>query len=339
MAFPSGPTMPAAAGLLQGDIPVPGKRLGILYFGAMGQRWTELLQPRGVEIVTTVEGRGEATARAARESGVEILPTLEDVVAKSDIVVSLVAPEAAEEVGMRVAAAIAAGSNKPIFVECNATAPDRTRRIGKAVLDGGGRYVDGCVVGPAARLGHDWSVCYLSGEPAQEFADLVGDAFPVHVFDDGIDTVSGFKMTYAAFNRGLGSLLIEAFIMAYRYNALDNVLDYMYRRFPDIMKQMDYYLPGMPAQALRRVGEMLDVAGTMEDRGVHASMVPQAVRILRSIAAADLKDVDANASDREKVFQVIQILSDADVLSAENLDKASEASEAEKKLVAEEMAR
>ena len=315
------------------------KRLGILYFGAMGQRWAELLMPGGVKIVTTVEGRGEATAKAARDAGVEILPSLKDVVHQSDIVVSLVAPEAAEAVGMKVVEAIKTAKNKPIFVECNATAPDRTTRIGKAVIAAGGRYVDGCVVGPAARLGHDWSVCYLSGEPAQEFADLVGDAFPVHVFDDGMATVSGFKMTYAAFNRGLGSLLIESFIMAHRYGALDIVLDYMYKRFPDIMKQMDYYLPGMPAQALRRVGEMLDVADTMEDRGVHPSMVPQAVRILRAIAAADLKDVNPNASNREKVAEVIKIMSEADVLSTESLNKASAASDAEKKLVAEEMAK
>jgi 3-hydroxyisobutyrate dehydrogenase-like beta-hydroxyacid dehydrogenase len=298
---------------------VSQKRLAILYFGAMGQRWTELLKPRGIQVTTTVEGRGKATADAAKRLGAEILPTVDDVVRESDIVVSLVAPEAAEEVGMKVANAIKRTGSHPIFVECNATAPDRTTRIGKAIMEAGGRYVDGCVVGPASRLGHDWSVCYLSGEPAPEFAALIGDAFPVHVFDDGIATVSSFKMTYAAFNRGLGSLLIEAFIMAERYGALDNVLTYMYKRFPDIMKQMDYYLPGMPAQAVRRVGEMLDVAGTMEARGMEPSMIPQAVKILRAIAQADLKEVDAKASPREQVAQVIRIMSEADILSPKNL--------------------
>lgn len=303
---------------------MPQKRLAILYFGAMGQRWTELLKPRGIEVTTTVEGRGKATADAAKRLGAKILPSVDEVVAESDIVVSLVAPEAAEEVGMKVADALKRTGSKPIFVECNATAPDRTRRIGKAIMDAGGRYVDGCVVGPASRLGHDWSVCYLSGEPAPELAALIGDAFPVHVFDDGIDTVSGFKMTYASFNRGLGSLLVESFIMAERYGALDNVLTYMYKRFPDIMKQMDYYLPGMPAQAVRRVGEMLDVAGTMEARGMQPSMVPQAVKILRAIAQADLKEVDPKASNREQVAQVIRIMSEADILSPENLSRVKD---------------
>lgn len=306
--------------------------LGILYFGAMGQRWAELLKPKGVRVVTTVEGRGTATVEAVKKMGTETLPSLEDVVRESDIVVSLVAPEAAEEVGMKVAEAIRRTGAKPIFVECNATAPDRTERIGEAILDAGGRYVDGCVVGPASRLGKDWSVCYLSGPEAGAFADLVDGAFPVEIFDDGISTVSSFKMTYAAFNRGLGSLLIEAFIMAERYGALDNVLTYMYRRFPDVMKQMDYYLPGMPAQAVRRVGEMLDVAGTMEARGIQPSMVPDAVKILRAIAQTELPEVDPTASSREQVAQVIRIMSDANILSPESLgsirdDDPNEASE------------
>lgn len=294
-------------------------RLAILYFGAMGQRWTELLAPKGIKVITTVEGRGEATSAAAKRLGAQILPTVDDVIRESDIVVSLVAPEAAEEVGMKVAAAMRRTGAHPIFVECNATAPDRTTRIGEAIMKEGGRYVDGCVVGPASRLGHDWSVCYLSGEPAPEIARLIGDAFPVHVFDDGIATVSSFKMAYAAFNRGLGSLLIEAFIMAERYGALDNVLDYMYKRFPDIMKQMDYYLPGMPAQAVRRVGEMLDVAGTMEARGIQPSMIPQAVKILRAISQADLPEVDPKGSHRQQVAEVIRIMSKADILSAKSL--------------------
>ena len=107
--------------------------------------------------------------------------------------------------------------------------------------------------------------------------------------------------------------------MAERYGALDNVLTYMYRRFPDVMKQMDYYLPGMPAQAARRVGEMLDVAGTMEARGMKASMVPQAVNILRAIAQTKLEEVDPTASNREQVAQVIRIMSEANILSPESL--------------------
>jgi hypothetical protein len=131
-------------------------------------------------------------------------------------------------------------------------------------------------------------------------------------------------MTYAAFNRGLGSLLIEAFIMAERYGALDNVLTYMYRRFPDIMKQMEYYLPGMPSQAVRRVGEMLDVAGTMEARGVEPSMVRQAVKILRAISQTELRDVDPTKSNREQVAEVIRIMSEADVLSEKSLKGVKE---------------
>src|SRR5215218_6148121 len=72
--------------------------VGLLYAGEMGTALAAALHARGVRVVTTVQGRSDETMRRSRASRVEILSSFDDVVATSDVVLSVVSPDAAEQV-------------------------------------------------------------------------------------------------------------------------------------------------------------------------------------------------------------------------------------------------
>ena len=108
-------------------------RVGLLFPGEMGALVGSAVQG---EVLWASEGRSEATR--ARAAGFTDVGTVRELVAASDVVISLCPPAIAEDVAGEVAAEGLDG----IYVEANAIAPERMERIAGLL-----RCVDGCVIG------------------------------------------------------------------------------------------------------------------------------------------------------------------------------------------------
>jgi 3-hydroxyisobutyrate dehydrogenase-like beta-hydroxyacid dehydrogenase len=153
------------------------------------------------------EGRSEATARRAAEAGFRDVGTVADLVASSEIVLSICPPAIAEEVAGTVAEAGFDG----VFVEANAIAPARVERVAELL---GGRVVDGSVI---ARSGVN---LYLSGDTADVervaalFADGEVTAIPL---PGGIGAASALKMAFGGWNKIGSALTAQAFAIARAY--------------------------------------------------------------------------------------------------------------------------
>src|SRR4029078_7060658 len=63
---------------------------GIVSPGAMGSAVGGVLRRGGARVVVTVAGRSERTGRLARDAGLELVPSIADVVAAADVVLSIV---------------------------------------------------------------------------------------------------------------------------------------------------------------------------------------------------------------------------------------------------------
>ncbi len=131
-------------------------RVGLLFPGEMGALVGSAV--RG-EVLWASEGRSEATRK--RAEGFTDVGTVRELVAASEIVISLCPPAIAEDVAGEVAAEGLDG----IYVEANAIAPERVKRIAGLL-----RCVDGSVI---ARTGLN---LYLSGDP--EDVAAVAALFP-----------------------------------------------------------------------------------------------------------------------------------------------------------------
>src|SRR5215207_4924254 len=113
-------------------------RVGLLFPGQMGAAVGSAAR---AEVVWAGEGRSEATRE--RALGFEDVGSLEKLVGTSDLILSICPPAIAEDVANQVFGLGFDG----IFVEANAIAPERVRRIGQL----GPRVVD-AEIGAASAL-------------------------------------------------------------------------------------------------------------------------------------------------------------------------------------------
>jgi 3-hydroxyisobutyrate dehydrogenase-like beta-hydroxyacid dehydrogenase len=179
-------------------------RVGLLFPGEMGALVGSAV--RG-EVLWASEGRSEATR--ARAAGFTDVGTVRELVAASEIVISLCPPAIAEDVAGEVAAEGLDG----IYVEANAIAPERMRRIAGLL-----RCVDGAVI---ARTGLN---LYMSGD-AEDVA-VVAALFPegevnAIPLEGGIGAASALKMAFGGWNKIGVALAAQAHAIARAYGVED----------------------------------------------------------------------------------------------------------------------
>jgi hypothetical protein len=147
------------------------------------------------EVLWASEGRSDATRK--RAESFRDVGTVRDLVAESELVISLCPPGIAEE----VAGEVAAEGFDGIYVEGNAIAPERAKRIAGYL-----RCVDGAVISAA-----DVNL-YLSGDPADVAAVAAlfpeGDVKPM-VLEGGVGAASALKMAFGGWNK-IGAALRKA---------------------------------------------------------------------------------------------------------------------------------
>ena len=153
------------------------------------------------------EGRSEATRK--RAEGFTDVGTVRELVAASEIVISVCPPAIAEDVAGEVAAEGLDG----IYVEANAIAPERMKRIAGLL-----RCVDGSVIG---RTGLN---LYLSGD-AEDVAAVAAlfpegevNAIPL---EGGIGAASALKMAFGGWNKIGVALAAQAHAIARAYGVED----------------------------------------------------------------------------------------------------------------------
>ncbi|OYV89630.1 MAG: hypothetical protein B7Z73_06655, partial [Planctomycetia bacterium 21-64-5] len=119
--------------------------IGVLYPGEMGSALGRVLSGAGHRVVTTVAGRSTDTADLATAAGLEMLGSLEKVVAASDVLLSLVPPAAAVSTARQASAC----DFKPdaIYVDANSIAPRTARAIAEIVEGRGMQFVDAAIHG------------------------------------------------------------------------------------------------------------------------------------------------------------------------------------------------
>src|ERR1700754_1165605 len=95
--------------------------VGLVGAGHMGAALGWALREGGMRVVTTLEGRSNRTARLAVAAGLELLPTLTNVLHAAQFVLVVTPPGAARAAADSIRAS--ADGSTPIVVDLNAIAP------------------------------------------------------------------------------------------------------------------------------------------------------------------------------------------------------------------------
>jgi 3-hydroxyisobutyrate dehydrogenase-like beta-hydroxyacid dehydrogenase len=218
----------------------------------MGAAIGTTLRECGQAVLWASSDRSAATVERARLADLEDAQTVDDVVRRSNVVLSVCPPHAAAEVGKNVAAF------DGIYVDANAIAPETSL----AIAAGKARYVDGGIIGPPPRSPGTTRI-YLSGAKAADVAALfAGTTLDARVLSDRIGDASALKMVYAAWTKGTAALLLAIENVA-RATSVDRALHEEWAlSLPDLADDAARAAKSAAAKGWRWVGEMEEIAST-----------------------------------------------------------------------------
>ncbi|MEV0963707.1 DUF1932 domain-containing protein [Streptomyces sp. NPDC049910] len=248
----------------------------LLHPGAMGSAVAAQAVAAGHEVLWVPERRSEATRRRAEEAGATAVGSLGEALRRSDVVLSVCPPQAAED----VAATVADHAYSGVYVDANAINPQRMRRIAEEVRPGG-VVLDGAIFGPPPR-GDRTARLYLAGDGAA--ADLVATLFQgtaVHVrkASGDVGSASALKMAFASYQKAARTLAGVAHALADAHGVGDQLTAEAEVMASNILSD-PAYLPSVAARAWRWAHEMQDIADTLREAGLPTDMAEAAATVM-----------------------------------------------------------
>jgi 3-hydroxyisobutyrate dehydrogenase-like beta-hydroxyacid dehydrogenase len=270
----------------------PATTLGILYCGDMGSAFGKLLREGGLRVVTTCEGRGRVTERQALAAGIEILPRLEDVVAQSHFVFSLVLPTAAIEVAEQYVKCRRMRPAGSVFVEANSIGLKTLEQIERLMAEHDVPLVDAAFHGVAHRL-KDLGVLHVSGPEARRVEEICQGLLTVNWLGTRIGSASVLKLLMSAIAKGLAGLFLEVGSLAERADMLESFLQSCQHFYPPVMAVIERILPTYPRHALRRVNEMRDIEELGRAFELRLGMTHEAGKLIQLIASLPWDQMEA----------------------------------------------
>ncbi|MFF4443526.1 DUF1932 domain-containing protein [Streptomyces sp. NPDC001502] len=248
----------------------------LLHPGAMGAAVAAQAVAAGHEVLWVPVGRSDATRRRAKEVGATACDSLDEALERSEIVLSICPPQAAEDVATTVADRAFAG----VYVDANAINPQRMQRIAEGIRPGA-VVLDGAIFGPppggqrAARL-------YLAGEAqAVDTMERLFKDTALHVrrASGSVGSASALKMAFASYQKAARTLAGVAHALADAHGVGDELTVEAQAMASNILADPGY-LPSVAARAWRWAPEMEDIAETLRAAGLPADMAEAAVTVM-----------------------------------------------------------
>ena len=117
--------------------------------GDMGHGIGQDLIERGFAVITCLAGRSERSRTLASQAGMTLVDSLETMVTRADIVLSIVPPAAAVELAQQIGLAMRETGQRPAYADCNAISTQSARQVGECLAETGCTYIDAGIIGLA----------------------------------------------------------------------------------------------------------------------------------------------------------------------------------------------
>jgi len=250
--------------------------VGLLHPGEMGAAVGAQLHDRGVEVLWASAGRSAATAERARQAGLLDAGELADLVRRSDTILSICPPHGALELAHSVTGFTGT------FVDANAVSPATSRAIGAAIEAGGGRYVDGGIIGPPPGPRARTRLALCGAEAEQVAALFAGTAVDARVLAGEPGAASALKMAYAAWTKGSAAMLLAIRAMAEAEGVGDALEEEWRDSQPELPERARRAAASAGAKGWRWIAEMEEIAATFAADGLPDGFHRAAAEVFRS---------------------------------------------------------
>ncbi|KEF16666.1 phosphogluconate dehydrogenase [Streptomyces rimosus] len=273
--------------------------VGILHPGNMGAAVAACAARNAAEVLWCTEGRSPASRARAEQAGLLPVSALRELLDRSDVVLSLCPPTAAEDLARDVAECGFGG----VYVEANAINPERSVRIAE-LLGPDATVVDGGVVGSPPANGKS-ATLFLSGlqHATARVAELFeGTALRTKTLGSEVGKASALKLAYASFQKTSRVLVALSIGLAREHGVDQELLEVASRRTDSYLAEPEY-IAKTAARAWRWGPEMEEVADTLAAVG----LPPEMLRAAASTLARwdDAKD-DSDLTVAEALDRLVQ---------------------------------
>jgi 3-hydroxyisobutyrate dehydrogenase-like beta-hydroxyacid dehydrogenase len=232
-------------------------RIVILHPGAMGAAVGSALREAGHEVGWLAEGRSPATRARAESAGLQPWASCAD----ADAVISHVPPAAAVSTARGVAGFTG------LYLDANATSPQRSAEVAEVMRSGGATHVDGSIVGPPPTDAGTTRL-FVSGAAAARAAELfVASTLEPVVLAAGDYSASALKMAYASWSKISAALVLSADRTAQAYGVAEELHAEWRRSQPDLEGRLDRARASAASKGWRWVDEMAQIAATFAAAG------------------------------------------------------------------------
>jgi putative dehydrogenase len=250
--------------------------------GNMGAAVAKRLTEHKVTVLTVLNGRSEASAKRARDAGMQAVDDRK--LAEADYLLSIVPPGDALALAKRLAGMLTAANTKPIYVECNAVSPQTMNQIAQVIAGTGCAFVGAGIIGPPPKPGTTNTKFYASGPAAAEFAKLNDYGLIVRVLDGPLTAASALKMSYAGITKGFTALSAAMMLAATRGGSAEALRTELAESQPGLLAFMTKMTPPMYSKAYRWVAEMDEISTFVGDDHAEHAMLAAAARFYERIA-------------------------------------------------------
>ena len=233
--------------------------IAILAPGAMGSAVARRLGEHGARVLTSLQGRSEATLKRAADAG--MVGAEDDAIANAEIILSIVPPGEAVALAERLALLIGKRAKKPVVVDCNAVNVDTVRRIEAIIGAAQAPFVDAGIIGFPPQPGGKGPAFYMSGAHVGDVAVLKQLGLDVRIVQGPVGAASALKMSYAGIVKGLAGIGSAMVLAATKAGAADALRDELALSQPAVLKRFEVALPDMIPKAYRWVAEMREISG------------------------------------------------------------------------------
>ncbi|OKK12232.1 phosphogluconate dehydrogenase [Streptomyces sp. CB00455] len=250
--------------------------VGILHPGSMGAAVAACAATNAAAVLWCEAGRSPASAARAAQFGLTPVYTVAELLDRSDIIISLCPPAAAEDLARDVAQHGFAG----VYLEANAINPERAQRI-TALLEPDTTVVDGAVVGSPPVSGKT-STLYLSGLNAateQIEALFAGTAVRTAVLGTEVGKASALKLAYTSFQKTSRVLVALAVGMAREHGVDQELLEVASKRTDSYLSEPQY-IAKTAVRAWRWGPELEEAADALAAVGLPPEMLRAAASTL-----------------------------------------------------------
>jgi 3-hydroxyisobutyrate dehydrogenase-like beta-hydroxyacid dehydrogenase len=265
-------------------------RIAVIAAGEMGAGVGARLHERGAEVMTSLSGRGPASAARAKRAGMTAIDDDEALIGAADMVLSILPPAEAVALAQRLAPALAAAKGHVLYADCNAVAPETVKRVAEIIAGTGAGFVDVGIIGGPPRPPSYTPHLYASGDAAGELRGLKDFGLDIRPIDGGIGAASALKMSYASLTKGFTAIGIASARGAANGQVAAALRAELAESQPQLFAWLQRQVPTVYPKAYRWVGEMEEIARHLGDHP-GADMFHGAARTYGGIARAwDDKD-------------------------------------------------